>query len=441
MASFEAKKSLALFRPLILLLFLGVGLVIHPEKISAISANFINIITEVIFMSNVKAKNIMFVQELEYLEGNNIQEYIENITMKLNPIKFAGIIHDKDIDDNGHIVDSHLHLVLQFKNARSLNSLAKLTNQKTQYFEQWKGNVNNAYSYLIHHTRAAQDLHQYDVKEVIANFNFAELMAKISNDVEVKSKVRDSVVINNLLDLLYDGLISIEEVESTLSGSQYAKAKSKIEAVYTKRLEYIATNWRAEMREKNEPFSIFWLFGDAGTGKTRIAKIYAKQFSDEYFITGSSRDPFQRYKLQPVVILDEMRPHQFDYSDLLKMLDPYNDEAMAGSRYFDKPLTANVYIITSPYSPENFFAEVCKQKNMNPTVDTLHQLIRRITFVQEITKSETCLFFYDENQAKYLKDPSTIQSNPISKTFLPKQKNKNLAVKTYNELLDSIKNI
>ena len=55
------------------------------------------------------------------------------------------------------------------------------------------------------------------------------------------------MIIDNLLDLLYTGDISKKEIEQRLSGSQYAKAKQKIETVYLKRLENQAELWRKEM--------------------------------------------------------------------------------------------------------------------------------------------------------------------------------------------------
>lgn len=63
------------------------------------------------------------------------------------------------------------------------------------------------------------------------------------------------------------------------------------------------------MIQNNEMVTIIWLFGQAGTGKTRLARRYAERFGSNYFITGSIRDPFQQYNLEHVVILDELRPH------------------------------------------------------------------------------------------------------------------------------------
>ena len=360
----------------------------------------------------VKARNIMFVQQIEYFQSSNLQDIIEYMTNILKPIRFAGILHDKDIGQDGNLVAPHIHLVLQFESARSLNNLAKLTKQPIQCFEQWRGSVNNAYSYLVHHTESNQDKYQYSPKEVIANFDYLLLLDTIEKNVTKRYEINDTMIIDNLLDLLYTGDITKSEIEQRLTGSQYAKARQKIETVYLKRLETQAELWRQEMIDKNEIVTIIWLFGKAGTGKTRLARHYAEQYDLNYFITGSIRDPFQQYNLEHVIILDELRPHQFDYSDLLKMFDPYNVKAMASSRYFDKPLLANVYIITSPYSPYNFFLELTKKKQTSH-IDSWGQLMRRLTLVIEISKEYLQFYKYSPLDQMFYIDHGNKLPNPF----------------------------
>ena len=360
----------------------------------------------------VKARNVMFVQQIDYFKTSNIQSIIKELTDVLKPIRFAGILHDKDIGSDGTAVAPHIHLILQFESARSLNNLAKLTSQPIQCFEQWRGSINNAYSYLVHHTSSDQDKYQYSPKEVIANFDYLLLLDTIERNVTKRYEINDTMIIDNLLDLLYTGDITKSEIEQRLTGSQYAKARQKIETVYLKRLETQAELWRQEMIDKNEIVTIIWLFGKAGTGKTRLACQYAEQYDLNYFITGSIRDPFQQYNLEHVIILDELRPHQFDYSDLLKMFDPYNVKAMASSRYFDKPLLANVYIITSPYSPYNFFLELTKKKQTSH-IDSWGQLMRRLTLVIEISKEYLQFYKYSPLDQMFYIDHGNKLPNPF----------------------------
>ena len=66
-------------------------------------------------------------------------------------------------------------------------------------------------------------------------------------------------------------------------------------------------------------------------------------------------------------------------NDLLKMLDPFGENPKAPSRFFDKSLMVDVFIITSPYSPKQFYDEIFKRKK---TIDSFKQLQRRISYVQ-----------------------------------------------------------
>ena len=360
----------------------------------------------------VKARNVMFVQQIDYFKTSNIQSIIKELTDVLKPIRFAGILHDKDIGSDGTAVAPHIHLILQFESARSLNNLAKLTSQPIQCFEQWRGSINNAYSYLVHHTSSDQDKYQYSPKEVIANFDYLLLLDTIERNVTKRYEINDTMIIDNLLDLLYTGDITKSEIEQRLTGSQYAKARQKIETVYLKRLETQAELWRQEMINKNEIVTIIWLFGKAGTGKTRLARQYAEKYDLNYFITGSIRDPFQQYNLEHVIILDELRPHQFDYSDLLKMFDPYNVKAMASSRYFDKPLLANIYIITSPYSPYDFFLELTKKRKTSH-IDSWGQLMRRLSLVVEVKKEYLQFYKYEPIDQMFYIDHGNKLPNPF----------------------------
>lgn len=388
----------------------------------------------------IKAKNVMYVQQVSKLPDDNLVDLIKRVESDLNPspFKYAAIVHDKDLNEDNEPVEPHVHVVMQFENARSLDNIAKQLDDLPQNIQWWKGRVNNAYSYLIHQTNNSQHTYQYDTKEVIANFDYEELISSIHSNVVKKTGLSDSVIINNTLDLLYEGEISKDDAEKRLTGSQYAKAAKRIEAVYQKRMEILATEWREEMRTKNEPVIIIWLYGEAGTGKTRIAKEYAKNYSEDFYLSGSSRDPFQKYDGETVVILDELRPNAFDYSDLLKMLDPYNDQAMASSRYFDKPLTSNVFIITTPYSPKGFYDEIKNRKLINSKIDSFKQLARRITLVQMMTKKDMYFLSYDSKFEDFLKVNNSKKQNPYYISGTTKYISKNKASEVYEKLTDSL---
>ena len=139
-----------------------------------------------------------------------------------------------------------------------------------------------------------------------------------------------------------------------------------------------------------------WIFGPAGTGKSTLAKLYAKRKGEPFFVSGSTRDIFQGYEGKHTVILDELRPSSIPYADLLRITDPYamEHEVMAPSRYSDKAIAADLVIVTTPYSPLEFYGEQMRRSatyRPQNDVDGFGQLERRLSVVAEMQTREICL--------------------------------------------------
>lgn len=371
--------------------------------------------------STLRVKNMMYTQQINHLPVNSMEELIELIEKKLHPKRYAVILHDKDTDDKGQPAEEHIHMMLSFENARSINSVAKILGDKPQYIEVWKGDARNGYAYLIHATDKARMKHQYNVSEVKANFDYASMIQTISKEVKKVDTYGDAAKIKMLLNLLYIGEITKEEVEKQLSGAQYAKAKKQIEDVYAKYLKNHAEEWRKQMIESGKPIRVIWMYGKPGTGKTSFAKEYAKKAGNgqPFYVAGSSRDMFQSYKGEHIIILDELRAQSIPYNDLLRILDPFgiDSQVFAPSRYFDKALAAEMIIITTPYDPLQFYYEVFSYKF--DLIDNFEQLYRRISLTINMTDTEILAATYDSNKQCYVTDPASSHPNPYSTASRP----------------------
>lgn len=309
---------------------------------------------------------MMYVQQVKHLPAKiaDKDKMIAVIENELKPQRYAIILHDKDTNKDGTPEAPGYHVMLCFENARSIAATAKHLGDNPQYITKWNGDVNNGFAYLLHRTKAAKakGKHQYDPSEVAANFDFAGLLQQIENKVNLKQyKAQDGVnfSIDELLNALYVGIMSKDEVEKRMTGAQYGRYRRQVEDVWAKRLRNLADEWRKEMIAQGKQTTVIWLYGEAGTGKTHMARTLAEKANQPFFMAGSSRDIFQNYSGEHTIILDELRPKIMAYQDLLRILDPFNIKTgvNAPARYNDKALAADLIIVTSPYSPYKFWLE------------------------------------------------------------------------------------
>ncbi len=362
---------------------------------------------------NNSYKNMMYEQQLKHLPAGSIDKLVDIIENKIKPKKYALILHDKDTDEKGNLIEAHVHVMMSFQNARSLNKVASLLNDKPQYIEAWKGNSNNGYAYLVHRTNTATTKYQYDPARVIANFDYIELLENILSEVSSKNSMK----IKNLLDLLYSGLITKEEVEKQITGAQYGRYKTQIENVYSKLLKKQSKDFKKEMIAQGKRVTVIWIYGEAGTGKTTFAKYYAEKRNQPYYLTGSSKDYFQKYLGEHTLIIDELRPRIIEFSDLLRILDPFEINKMLPSRYSDKELTCDLIIITTPYSPDAFYN--CYFGNYTSITDSFKQLSRRLSLVIKMDYDHIHVMEYDSKNFKYNAVPNEDKDNIFSDANRP----------------------
>lgn len=327
-------------------------------------------------MQELRARQWMYVQYFKYLpfKINNLTE----ILTKDNCQEWAYIVHDKDTKEDGSLISPHVHVLIKYSNPQTLKHVANLFKDKPQYFDIWKGRINNSYSYLIHSTSEAinKGKYKYSPNEVVASFDFSKRIEKIQRQV-LNKKIKSNNS-NLFIEKYAEGEISYNDLENIIGVVQVARHKTIIDHINQINASNKHKEWLKSF--KGKPMETHWLWGAAGVGKTRYAKWLAK--NDKVAILGSSRDYFQEYHGEHIVILNDLRPNDFNYGDLLRLLDPYEHNKMAPRRYHDVYLNLEMLIITTPYSPWSFYKQ-CKIDN--PEVDTYKQLNRRVHAVH-VTK-------------------------------------------------------
>ena len=372
-------------------------------------------------MPKIKCKNMMYAQQVQHLPAGikTKEDLINLIKRKLKPQRYAIILHDKDIRSDGTPENPGYHVMLCFRNARYIEAVAKILGDKPQYLAKWDADANNGFAYLLHRTKAAkeQGKYQYDPSEVTANFDFPSLIRQIETGLKQgRAKDESGYKIDELLNALYSGVMSKEEVERHMTGAQYGRYRRQVEDIWRKRLQNLADEWRAEMAAYSKAIQVIWIYGVAGVGKTRMAKAYAEKLGQSYYITGSSRDLFQNYKGEHTLIIDELRPNVMRYQDLLRIMDPYGAQVMAPSRYYDKALACNVIIITTPYDPPTFYVA----NYVNQVPDGSDQLMRRITLSIRMTQDRIEKIHFrkeaeDQYGTKFETIPLEVAANPYAR--------------------------
>lgn len=356
-------------------------------------------------------RQFMFVQDLTHLKIKPTE--LKEILEKSGAEKWAFILHDKGSkDDSDGILDEnctngtpskegeeqaqspsnnvrkplvrqHFHVVLKFENAHTISSVAKLFQDEPQYVEVWKGKIENAWSYLLHRTNGAQNKFQYSPDDVSANFNFAKEIKKIEDRVK-----RSRSNVNEAIQSYTDGEITKSQLIDEIGILEYAKRKRTLDAVEQLLEVRRQQAWLKDFKGKK--CKVIWIWGKAGSGKTTLAKNLFEKNKYSYTILGSSKDPFQPYSCIEDkgrnIILDDLRPNTIEYDDLLRILDPYQHRKMGPARYRDRPLTLEKIVITTPYSPKEFFNAT---KGIDPRIDTYEQLERRIAKIIKLPDKET----------------------------------------------------
>lgn len=328
---------------------------------------------------SVNKRCIMYVQYLEYINFDSFDELIDNVMNELgNEYQIASIVHDKDIDEvTGKIKDPHIHIVFYDTGRLSLRKLKEATREtKENYFEFMK-RKDAAFMYLIHAAKKDRNNYQYDISDVTANFDYEDYLKRI------RMPSKNKLTINSLLQDVLDSKIRYSDIQQDNDLSvMYAKHKSKIDNALN-----IASKRRAEQK-KNIEVPVIWIYGkQSGIGKTTYANQKSKKLEKAYnystYMTSANNDPFQDYKGEEIIIIDDIKPNDIDFSDLLRLLDPYNATSVR-SRYSNKYVSADVIFVTSMYSPEEFYLE----SSINVSNEPIDQLLRRISTVCHVVPTD-----------------------------------------------------
>lgn len=340
-----------------------------------------------------RSRGWMYVQQLQHLPFANVTALLRRVATLKQLERYAAIVHNHDTNAASKPVASHVHIMLEFKKPRAATAVAKELNDEPQTLQNMvkknqQHGIENGFCYLIHDTANSRDKYQYDPKQVKANFKYQQFIKQRDAETATRRYARKGGV-KRLLTDFRDGKLDHAAVEQVVLEHYPSRVKvitEQIDALEHVKQHVAAMQWKKKRETQGKPRTVLWLYGDAGVGKSWLARLLAQHSGDGKFCrTGSRRDPFQNYHGEHTLILDDLRPDTISYEDLLSITDPYNFEVTLPARYHDQTALVDMMIITTPYDPAQFYYH---QRDVDRHNDPFTQLARRLTVVVHLTETE-----------------------------------------------------
>ncbi|MCI2887596.1 replication protein, partial [Staphylococcus hominis] len=120
----------------------------------------------------------MYVQQLEHLKFKSFDELIDNVDSYIKEkelnYEYAGILHDKDLNENDEIKKPHIHLQFYCENKLSSKELKAMTKEDDMQQFDYMNNKVESFKYLIHATSHSRSKYQYSMYDVKSNFDYVD---------------------------------------------------------------------------------------------------------------------------------------------------------------------------------------------------------------------------------------------------------------------------
>lgn len=176
---------------------------------------------------------------------------------------------------------------------------------------------------------------------------------------------------------------------SDLRDSVLQRTKSRKEIVDScsnnQQLRFVENLYKyVRLNPEYQPKKVVWCYGKTGEGKTR--HVMSKVDGVDYYMADTAQW-MDGYYGQEVVIIDELRPKDWPYARMLKLLDGYEIlTAIKGGYVIWNP--KKIYI-TTPFKPEDTYFRTAHSEG------GIEQLIRRISKVK-LFGPENSREFYEQ---------------------------------------------
>ena len=306
-------------------------------------------------------------------------------------LKIALIIHDKDISYGTKLVEPHIHGYIEFSNKKDLNVLALNLGILPQYIEssgRGKYGKINSKAYLIH--AKDKDKYQYPASDVetFDTFDYEAFINQNKEDFEKYSATRKREKTDESLDMVFQKIITGELTEDDIFDDEdlrflWANNQNKFEEAFHAQAVFSARETMRALQNGEFKLTAIFVHGRSDSGKTTFAKQIgndiikaAKEESLDWRMYDSDlSNPFDAYRGEEVILLNDLRYDSLKPADWLKLLDPLNNSRMS-ARYRNRLVAGRIFILTNTEGIFDFFRQI-KYENID-------QYLRRFNYVLEI---------------------------------------------------------
>lgn len=237
---------------------------------------------------------------------------------------------------------------------------------KSNSLEKIKSHWKTYLCYIMHRTKDAIEKGKSAPVEFGGNADFEKALSDYETIGEMESLI-DRIVNGDLRE--YDFYGNKALVAEVIKKGGLNKVKQAFESYGKNALTESST--RSEERKQA------WIFGVAGSGKTELAKETCRNFGYrdvDIYITSSGSNPFDDYKGQPCIIVDDVDSETMTPKTMLKLADCFTGSAVK-ARYSNKVILADVVIFTSTVAPQTWWNRLSDEY----TDGNVYQLLRRLT--------------------------------------------------------------
>ena len=329
-------------------------------------------------------------------EKNKIEifkEIYERVSLmsESEDLKIALIVHDKDISYGTKLVEPHIHGYIEFSNKKDLNVLALNLGILPQYIEssgRGKYGKVNSKAYLIH--AKDKDKYQYPASDVetFDTFDYEAFVNQNREDFEKYAATKKREKTDESLDMVFQKIITGELTEDDIFDDEelrflWANNQNKFEEAFHAQAVFSARETMRALQNGEFKLTAIFVHGRSDSGKTTFAKKIgndiiqvAKEESLDWRMYDSDvTNPFDAYRGEEVILLNDLRYDSLKPADWLKLLDPLNNSRMS-ARYRNRLVAGRIFILTNTEGIFDFFRQI-KYENID-------QYLRRFNYVLEV---------------------------------------------------------